>query len=98
MTEKWFKGKLKQFEHDPVYLEEKALIKREELIIRIAEIIYSNPVAYTEDKAMERAKKILALIKEAGYMKLDDMKGLFFEAQAKKCANCPKNTGALLPE
>ena len=29
--------------------------------------------------------------KYKGYMSLDDMKGLFLEAQAKKCSQCPKN-------
>ena len=38
------------------------------------------------------ADRILTLIRTSGlFMDTDMVKGLIFEVQAKKCANCPKN-------
>jgi len=34
---------------------------------------------------------IVMLIKEAGYMTPEMVKGLIFEVQARKCSQCPKN-------
>ena len=54
---------------------EKALIERDELIIQIAKIIYDNPVAYTQDKAMERARVILELFD--AWQSPEDSKSIF---------------------
>jgi len=42
------------------------------------------------DSDRKEADKVLALI-EQYYMSPEMVKGLIFEVQAKKCANCPKN-------
>ena len=61
----------------------------EELRGRMYPIIYQ---AYDESIGITEAlNQILALIREAGYMSPEMVKGLVFELQARKCSQCPKN-------
>lgn len=65
----------------------------EELQNRVRILIqYMIAKGLTPDKM---SKRILTLIRESGlFMDTEMVKGLMFEAQAKKCAQCPKNKEA----
>jgi len=60
----------------------------EELKEEIAMVIWAERL----NPYNETATKILTLIRESGvFMDLEMVKGLMFEAQAKKCSQCLKN-------
>lgn len=60
----------------------------EELKEEIAMVIWAERL----NPYNETATKILTLIRESGlFMDVEMVKGLMFEAQAKKCSQCLKN-------
>ena len=77
---------------------------KEELREKIAQEIYEGYTGlpwqcmegeeykHTKEAVYKHTDSILTLIRESGlFMDVEMVKGLMFEAQAKKCASCPKN-------
>jgi len=69
---------------------EKILTSEEELKESIIDIIMYGEKDRLTDSAITKTEAILALIRDAGYMSPEMVKGLIFEVQARKCSQCPK--------
>lgn len=97
MTEEELREKIAELEHEQwshwfKYMRDNGTMENIARWCVQAETDYQDLSEKEKDSDRKWADIVLTLIRESGvFMDMEMVKGLIFEVQAKKCANCPKN-------